>query len=175
MDRVEQSKDEFIAEWGALGPAWGMTRSLARVHALLMVSDEPLTTDEIMERLSISRGGAHGALRQLAAMGIVTSAIRKGERKERFLGERDPWKVFVAIMRERKRREVEPVLTVLERCLETCNAIEGDDVRAFEEQLLRLREFVTAADRVMETLVGSDRNAILSWMMSLVQGRLGPR
>jgi DNA-binding transcriptional regulator GbsR (MarR family) len=175
MDRLDPSKDEFVAEWGALGPAWGMTRTVARVHALLMVSDRPLTTDEIMDRLAISRGGAHGALKELASMGIVSSAIRKGERKESFTGEKDPWKVFVAIMRERKRREVEPVLAALERCLGACRDLEGDEAREFEKQLERLREFVSAGDRVMERLVTSERSTILGWMMSLVERKLGPR
>lgn len=72
-----------------------------------------LTTDEITDALSISRGGAHGALRELASMGIAKRAVRKGQRKESFEGEKDPWRVFCAIMRERRRREVEPVPAVL--------------------------------------------------------------
>lgn len=171
MDQLQQSKDEFIAEWGALGPAWGMTRTVARVHALLMVSDEPLTTDDIMAELSISRGGAHGALKQLTAMGIAQSVIRRGERKERFTGEKDPWKVFVAIMRERKRREVEPVLSMLTRCLARCEHLDGPKAREFERQLARLKEFVGTGDRVMEALVRVEQESILRWMMALIEGK----
>jgi DNA-binding transcriptional regulator GbsR (MarR family) len=168
MGRLEDFKDEFIAEWGALGPAWGMTRTVSRIHALLMVSEHPLTTDEIMEALSISRGGAHGALKELAAMGISKSAIRKGERKETFVGEKDPWRVFCAIMRERKRREVEPVLAMLNRCLVASKDLEGDDARFFTDQLRQLREFVDAGDRVMEKIGNSERATILKWMMGLL-------
>lgn len=168
MGKLEEYKDEFIAEWGALGPAWGMTRTVARIHALLMVSERPLTTDEIMEALSISRGGAHGALKELAALGITKSAIRKGERKESFVGEKDPWKVFCAIMRERKRREVEPVLSVLDRCLGSSEELPGDEARNFTDQLARLKEFVDAGDRVMERIGNSERGTILKWMMSLL-------
>jgi len=171
MGNLEQSKDEFIAEWGALGPAWGMTRTIARIHALLMVSDHPLTTDDIMEALTISRGGTHGALKELAAMGIVQSAIRKGERKETFVGEKDPWKVFCAIMRERKRREVEPVLAVLDRCLEATTDLKGEAARSFTHQLLQLKDFVDAGDRVMEKIGNSERGTILKWMMGLANAR----
>ena len=173
MESLRKSKEEFIAEWGALGPAWGMTRSVARIHALLMISDEPLTTDEIMEELSISRGGAHGALKQLVAMGMATSAIRKGERKESFVGEKDPWKVFVAIMRERKRKEVEPVLAVLDRCLDTSCHLEGPEARSFSDQLVRLKEFVGTGDRVMEKLSRSERSTIVGWMLKLVETKRG--
>jgi len=168
MESLRKSKEEFIAEWGALGPAWGMTRSVARIHALLMISENPLTTDEIMEELSISRGGAHGALKQLVAMGMATRAIRKGERKESFVGEKDPWKVFIAVMRERKRREVEPVLAVLDRCLEASGHIEGPEARSFSAQLARLKEFVATGDRVMEKLGRAERSVIINWMLRLI-------
>jgi DNA-binding transcriptional regulator GbsR (MarR family) len=171
MDKLQQFKDEFIADWGALGPAWGMTRTVARTHALLMISDDPLTTDEIMGALSISRGGAHGALKDLTAMGIAKKRIRKGERKETFVGEKDPWRVFCAIMRERKRREVEPVLAILDRCLDPTNKIDGSEARSFNDQLERLREFVGAGDRVMEKIGNSERGTVLKWMMSLVNSK----
>ncbi|MEX1309716.1 MAG: transcriptional regulator, partial [Candidatus Sulfomarinibacteraceae bacterium] len=148
---------------------------VARIHALLMVSNEPLSTDEIMETLSISRGGAHGALRQLTAMGIAQSVIRKGERKERFTGEKDPWKVFVSIMRERKRREVEPVLSMLNRCLARCEELDGPEAREFESQLVRLQDFVRTGDRVMETLGRSEQRSILGWMMGLVEEKVSLR
>jgi len=167
MDKLQYLKDEFIAEWGALGPAWGMTRTVGRTHALLMISEAPLTTDEIMEALSISRGSVHGALKDLTAMGIAKRGIRKGERKETFVGEKDPWKVFCAIMRERKRREVEPVLAILDRCLDPSNELDGSDARWFTDQLGRLREFVGAGDRVMEKIGDSERGTVLKWMMSL--------
>jgi DNA-binding transcriptional regulator GbsR (MarR family) len=168
MNQLNQYRDEFIAEWGALGPAWGMTRTVARIHALLMVSSRPLTTDEIMEALSISRGGAHGALRELSTMGIVTSSIPKGERKDHFVAEKDPWKVFRSIMRERRRREVEPVLAILNRCLDEAHDLRGDEAKEFRDQLVKLREFVDAGDRVMAKITASEQGAILKWMMGFV-------
>ena len=171
MEKLKRLKDEFIAEWGALGPAWGMTRNVARTHALLMISDDPLTTDQIMDALSISRGSAHGALKDLAAMGIVKGAVRKGQRKETFVGEKDPWKVFCAVMRERKRREVEPVLAILERCLDPSNKLDELDGRSFADQLERLREFVSIGDRVMESIGNSERSVVLKWMMGLAKSK----
>ncbi len=175
MEKLEFFKDEFIAEWGALGPAWGMTRTVARIHALLMISDKPLTTDEIMDSLSISRGGAHGALKELVTMGITKGTIPKGERKESYVGEKDPWKVFCSIMRERKRREVEPVLAILNRCLAASGEFHGDDARSFIDQLVHLKEFVDAGDRVMEKIGTSERGTILKWMMALVKSKRSPR
>jgi DNA-binding transcriptional regulator GbsR (MarR family) len=148
-----------------------MTRTVARTHALLMISDDPLTTDEIMESLSISRGSAHGALKDLAAMGIVKGAVRKGQRKETFVGEKDPWRVFCAVMRERKRREVEPVLAILDRCLDPSAKLSGPESQSFTGQLERLREFVGIGDRVMEKIGNSERSVVLKWMLGLVKGK----
>ncbi len=110
-------------------------------------------------------------MKELAAMGIVKSAIRKGERRESFVGEKDPWKVFCAIMRERKRREVEPVLAVLNRCLDSSEDLPGDDARNFFDQLSQLREFVETGDRVMERIGESERGPILKWMMGLSKAK----
>ena len=171
MDQLKHLKDEFIAEWGALGPAWGMTRTVARTHALLMISDEPLTTDEIMDALAISRGSAHGALKDLAAMGIVKGAVRKGQRKETFVGEKDPWRVFCAVMRERKRREVEPVLAILDRCLDPSIKLDGPEGQSFAGQLKQLREFVSVGDRVMKKIGDSEQSVVLRWMTGLVKAK----
>ncbi len=111
--------------------------------------------------------------KQLVAMGIVTSAIRKGERRESFVGEKDPWKVFVAIMRERKRKEVEPVLDVLHRCLEASGHLDGPEARSFGDQLARLKDFVSTGDRVMEKLGRSERSTIVGWMLRLVEAKRG--
>ena len=171
MEQLQQLKDEFVAEWGGLGPAWGMTRAVARTHALLMISDEPMTTDEIMEALSISRGSAHGALKELTSLGIAKRAVPKGQRKETFVAEKDPWKVFCAVMRERKRREVEPVLAILDRCLDPSNKLSGPESRSFIDQLEQLREFVGIGDRVMDRIGSSERSVVLKWMMGLVKAK----
>ena len=101
------ARDEFIAQWGIMGSSWGINRTMAQIHALLMVSTTPLSTDEIMAELAISRGNAHMNLRDLVGWGLVRSVIRKGERKEFFEAEKDVWKIFCTVVRERKRREIE--------------------------------------------------------------------
>ena len=91
---LTQARDEFVAEWGAMGSAWGINRTMAQIHALLITTPGPMTTDEIMEYLKISRGNAHGNLRELVSWGLVRGVIRKGERREYFEAEKDVWKMF---------------------------------------------------------------------------------
>lgn len=111
--RVALAQERFIAAWGQMGSAWGISRTMAEIHALLYITGEGLNTDDIMERLQISRGNASMSLRALQDWGVVTRVHRRGERKEYFETERDVWALFKTIARERKKRELDPVLALL--------------------------------------------------------------
>jgi DNA-binding transcriptional regulator GbsR (MarR family) len=110
---LRQAQDRFIACWGQMGSAWGISRTMAEVHALLFVTAEPMCTDDIMERLQISRGNASMSLRSLLDWGVVSRTHRRGDRKEYFVAEQDVWTMFRAIVRERMKREADPTLASL--------------------------------------------------------------
>ena len=160
---LEQARQEFVSQWGALGKAWGINPTMAQIHALLMVSVEPLSTDRIMEKLQISRGNAHGNLRDLVGWGLIRSVIRPGERKELFAAEKDVWKMFCVVARERRRREIEPGLDLLKRCEERTKGLKGAEAVAFHKQIQALRDFAEVADKAMERLSRSERSAVLPW------------
>ena len=107
------AQDRFVGAWGQMAGAWGITRTQAEVHALLYVSGDSLCTDDVMERLQISRGNASMSLRALVEWGIIAKVTRRGDRKEYFEAERDVWATFKTIARERKKRELDPVLASL--------------------------------------------------------------
>lgn len=113
---IAAAQDRFISLWGEMGSAWGIPRTMAEVHALLYIVGEPLNTDEVMERLRISRGNASMTLRTLCDWGIVSRTHTRGDRKEYFRAEQDAWKLFATIVRERKRREFDPLLEALRTC-----------------------------------------------------------
>ncbi|GMV25047.1 MAG: hypothetical protein AMXMBFR58_10780 [Phycisphaerae bacterium] len=108
-----EAQDRFVAAWGQMGVVWGISRTMAEVHALLYITDEPLCTDDVMDRLQISRGNASMSLRALVDWGIVTRTHKRGDRKEYFRAEQDVWAMARAIVRERVKREVDPLLANL--------------------------------------------------------------
>lgn len=110
---LRAAQDRFIAVWGQMGAAWGISRTMAEVHALLFISGGPLNTDEIMDRLQISRGNASMSLRALSDWGVIARSHKRGDRKEYFVAEQDVWSMFRAVVRERMKREVEPMLVSL--------------------------------------------------------------
>jgi len=101
--------DEFVEVWGAMGSAWGINNSVARVHGLLIVSDRPWCLDEIVERLHISKSNASTSLKELRSWNVVRKVLKPGERREFFACEPNAWEMLFNILRERKRREFDPI------------------------------------------------------------------
>ncbi|MFZ2874834.1 MAG: MarR family transcriptional regulator [Phycisphaerales bacterium] len=110
---LTKAQDHFIAVWGQMAGAWGISRTMAEVHALLFIVGDPMCTDDVMERLQISRGNASMSLRALLDWGIIERSHKRGDRKEYFSAEQDVWSLFRAIVRERIAREVDPLLASL--------------------------------------------------------------
>lgn len=161
-EALAEARDNFVTQWGAMGSSWGINRTMAQIHALLLISAEPLSTDQIMEELHISRGNANTNLRDLVGWGLIKSVIRKGERKEYFEAEKDIWKMFCIIARERKRREVAPALEVLTDCSQKTRSLQTDEAQAFHKQMSELADFLKLGDRVMEGIAAMEENKVVA-------------
>ena len=114
---LERAQDQFILEWGRMSSSWGINRTMAQIHALLFVSGVPLEVNEIMDRLHISRGNASMNLRELMEWGLVRRFRRPGDRKDTYVSDTDPWQMFGRVIRERKRREIDPTADVIKECV----------------------------------------------------------
>ena len=174
-DRIalDEAKEDFITQWGAMGSAWGVNRTLAQIHALLIVSTEPMTTDQVMEELQISRGNAHTNLRELVDWGLLRSLYRRGERKELFQAEKDVWKMFCIITRERKKREIAPALETLQRCQAQTANLKNPEAEAFHQQMSSLCEFVKMADTIMEKVSKGQESQMVPLGMKLLKTLTG--
>lgn len=158
---IREAQDRFVAAWGQMGSAWGISRTMAEVHALLFITGAPLCTDDVMDRLQISRGNASMSLRALVDWGVVSRVHKRGDRKEYFSAEGDVWAMFRAIVRERVKREVDPLLVSLHEIRElTRTPAKGnkppapaDQLRAHNERLDPLLEFLEMADALSRRFV----------------------
>ena len=148
---------------------WGINRTMAQIHALLITTPRPLTTDEIMADLKISRGNAHGNLRELVSWGLIRSVIRKGERKEYFEAEKDVWRMFCIIMRERSRRELRPAMSVLQECAGRTRNLKGPEAAAFNDQIKSLSDFLNMADGIVTKVAGSEQSKIVPWALRFLK------
>jgi len=171
---LTEAQDRFIAAWGQMGSTWGISRTMAEIHALLYITSEPLNTDEVMERLEISRGNASMSLRALVDWGIVTKVHRRGDRKEYFQAEQDVWTMLKQVIRERLRREVHPVLTSLFEIRDLTAAtaqtsapsaadhptVPPEVVRDHNTRLDALLDLLQTMDRLGERFVGSEGKSL---------------
>jgi DNA-binding transcriptional regulator GbsR (MarR family) len=162
------ARDEFVAQWGAISSSWGINRTMAQIHALLLVSNQPMCTDQVMEQLEISRGNAHTNLKDLVNWGIVKSVYQKGDRKEYFEAEKDVWRMFCTITRERKRREIDPALDVLKKCAEKTEGMDCPECIAFHDQMKQLTEFVEMISSLMDRLSGAEQNKAIPLALKLL-------
>lgn len=146
---LQEAKNKFIQSWGAFGSQWGINKTMAQIHALLMVSAQALSMEEIMDELSISRGNASMNLRALMDWGIVYKEFKSGERKEFFTAEKDLDELAVKIARERSKREIKPALKVLKE-VSTIDAGASTEGKHFVEQTSKLYDFVLKADNMVD-------------------------
>jgi DNA-binding transcriptional regulator GbsR (MarR family) len=156
---LESAQDQFILEWGRMSSSWGINRTMAQILALLFTAHEPMTVDEIMERLRISRGNASMSLRDLMDWGIVRRFRKPGERKDVYSCESDPWVMFAKVVRERKRREVDPTVTAIRECLDRIPPdVDGAQADALRTRMAGLLEIFTIMDAVYRQVFSTDKS-----------------
>jgi len=138
---------KYVLHWGEMGTRWGVNRTVAQIHALLFLANEPLPADDISETLNVARSNVSNSLKELQSWGLVRITHIVGDRRDHFVALQDVWEIFRVIMEERKRREIDPTLTVLRECI-----LEAEDDTDLEkathkkmEQVLVFIEMLMAA------------------------------
>ncbi len=157
--KLTEAKRNFINSWGSLGSQWGINRTMAQIHALMLVSTESLSTEDVMKTLSVSRGNANMNMRNLLDWGLVYKDIKAGERKEFFRAEKDIWTAAKRLIKMRQQKELIPLIQVLDGILNT--DIEEDtenETKEFLKQINNIKSFAEQADSSLTKITKSDEN-----------------
>jgi DNA-binding transcriptional regulator GbsR (MarR family) len=164
---LRTAQDTFIRRWGEMGQTWGINRTMGEIHAFLYITGQPQCTDDVMERLNISRGNASMSLRALVDWGIIRRQHRRGERREYFESLGDVWEMFSIIAAERKRREMDPVLETIRQCQLMLSeqslgksAAKQEAVRLTRERLAGMEEFMEVTNKIFQQFVGNARSGL---------------
>ncbi len=165
--QLRNAQDLFIRRWGEMGATWGINRTMAEIHALLYVTGQPCCTDDVMERLNISRGNASMNLRALCDWGIIRRNHKRGERREYFESPSDVWEIFSVIAAERKRREMDPVLETIRQCramLEPAAvgkvAAKDQGVQTTRHRLAEMEEFMEVTNKIFQQFIGNAKSGL---------------
>ncbi|MGE0658985.1 MAG: GbsR/MarR family transcriptional regulator [Reyranellaceae bacterium] len=122
--------EKFVLHWGEMGTRWGTNRSVAQIHALLFLAAKPLPADEIADTLGIARSNVSNSLKELQGWGLVQLTHVMGDRRDHFTAPGDTWEMLMTIAEERKRREIDPTLTVLRDCVAQAEHDDGTPAEA---------------------------------------------
>jgi len=146
MEKLSPVATKFILHWGEMGTRWGINRTVAQIHALLFLSPNPLNAEQIADALSVARSNVSTSLRELQGWGIVKIVHVLGDRRDHFESVKDVWELFRQVLDERKRREVDPTLTILRDCVIEAEKAGKDETyaRARLADLLDFFETTTA-------------------------------
>ena len=166
QEQLRRVQDEFIRRWGEMGQTWGINRTMAEIHALCYIVAQPLCTDDVMERLHISRGNASMSLRALCDWGIIRRMHKRGERREYFESLSDVWEMFSIIAAERKRREMDPVLETIKQCQQMLNeahigkAAREEAVQLTRQRLAGMEEFMSVTNKIFQQFIGNAKSGL---------------
>ncbi len=155
---LQEARLKFIEAWGKLGSEWGINRTMAQVHALLLITPGELTTEEIMEQLQISRGNANMTLRDLIGWGLVEKKHRAGERKEYFFADKDTWNIARQVAKERRKRELDPVLKVLDELSKVEGDKKDENYKTFNKSITDINKLAKNVDKTLDTMIKAEES-----------------
>src|SRR5579864_9076569 len=135
MTKLSPAEQKFILHWGEMGTRWGINRTVAQIHALLYLSPKPLNAEEIAETLGVARSNVSNSLRELQSWRIVKLVHVLGDKRDHFESMKNVWEMFRVVLDERKRREIDPTMALLEECMQ--EAAKGKDTDKYTDERLR--------------------------------------
>ena len=164
---LDEGKRQFIGSWGQLSINWGTNKTMGQVHALLLLSPDPICADEIMEELKVSRGNVNANCRSLIDWGLVYKKFKPGERKEYFIAEKDVTQILKAVISQRKKKELDPMLKILDEIKSVQGNCEASN--EFCKIISGLHTFTHNADKALSSLIETDSKWIMGALMRFMR------
>jgi DNA-binding transcriptional regulator GbsR (MarR family) len=168
--KYSDARKQMIQTWGQLSAQWGINRAMGQIHALLMVSPEPMTTDQIMAELEISRGNVSMSLRSLMEWGVVHKVYVPGDRKEFYTSEKDAWKMALQIAKERKRRELDPLIQSIQQ-LQVTNKEEASEAQVEEmnKMTTQILDVAMQVDKVLDIGIRAGGQSLVRKLINVLR------
>lgn len=170
-ETYQRASGEFVQLWGEMASAWGINKTMAQIHALLYAEREPLDTDTIMDTLDISRGNANMNLRNLMQWQLIEKVQIEGNRKDFYTAEKDVWNIVASLIEERQQREIAPIQSRLQACLEMFeqDGIVNEEEQEFKERIENFLEFLVMFDRFTNAMIPYINRKNLGFLKKLVK------
>ncbi|MGH6961545.1 MAG: GbsR/MarR family transcriptional regulator [Dongiaceae bacterium] len=161
--RLTPVMEKYVLHWGEMGTRWGVNRSIAQIHALLYLSPQPLTAEEIADTLSVARSNVSTSLKELQGWGLVRLTHVLGDRRDHFESIKDNWEMLTLIVEERKRREIDPTLALLRECMRGAEADRGTAPEV-KERIERMLSFIENLNNWYDQVKGLPKSTLVALM-----------
>ena len=161
--KLTPTVEKYILHWGEMGTRWGTNRTVAQIHALLYLSPKPMAADEIVEILSVARSNVSTSIRELQSYGLIRVVHVLGDRRDHFEALGDIWEMFNRILEERKKREIDPTLTMLRQCLLEAEEDKQLD-KVTKERINSMYEFIETMTSWYSRVIGLNKNTLVKLM-----------
>jgi len=161
------AKEKFLSLWGTLSDSWGISKTMGQVHALLLISPQSMSTEEVMNKLSISRGNAHLNLKALMDWGLIYCEMKPGDRKDFYYAEKDTWEIFRKIVIQRKKKELDPVVKLFDEIASVKEDCE--ESKEFCKMVSELRLMSNQADSMLDKILKTDPNWLTKGMLAMLK------
>lgn len=161
--KMPPSIERFVLHWGEMGTQWGVNRSVAQIHALLYVSINPLTAEEITEQLGLARSNVSNSLKELLSWQLIRRVHVMGDRRDHFEAETDLWEMLMRITMGRKQREIDPTIDVMNQCVleaETDNFVDPK----VKQRMIAMLEFLAQLDSWYTEMASIPKSKIFALM-----------
>ena len=162
----QEGKQKFIEAWGELGVRWGISRTMGQIHALLLINPKPLSADEIMEELSVSRGNVAMSLKALLEWEIIEKLSLEGERKDYYKAIKDIWAVFKQVLIHRKEKELDPMIETLNDISSVKGVCECST--EFCKMVGELKMFSYKADKLLDNFTSMENQWLSKTFMKMI-------
>jgi DNA-binding transcriptional regulator GbsR (MarR family) len=160
VEPLPASVTRFVLHWGDLGTQWGVNRSVAQIHALLYLSERPLTAEDIADSLGLARSNVSNSIKELLGWGLIHRVPQLGDRRDHFAAETDIWEIVTRIAKGRKAREVDPAEAALRAC--TADAERDPEISAVaKERLKAMLDFVTTMSRWHDEMLKVPKSTLM--------------
>jgi len=164
--KLSKEQQKFVHTWGTFGTNWGINKTMAQLHALLLISPDALSTEEMMETLQISRGNANMNARALVEWGLATKEMVTGDRKDFYAAKKDIWDVARQIAKERRKRELEPVISALVELKK--NGEKSTDNQELMNRIDDIEDFAVKIDSMLDKFIATDQKWFYKVLMKMV-------
>jgi DNA-binding transcriptional regulator GbsR (MarR family) len=161
--KLTPTMQRCVLHWGEMAGRWGISRSVAQIHALLYLAPDPLTADQIAETLAIARSNVSVSLKELQSWDLVSVTHVLGDRRDYFLARKDIWEVLTVIMDGRKKREIDPTVQVLRDCVAESRR-DHETPEALKERIATMLEFLEEVSGWYEQVRSMPRPTLLKLM-----------